>query len=726
MKDGIRVLCVDDEPTLLTIAQLYLEKSGGFSVGIAESAREALENHDIPSYDAIVSDYQMPGMDGIEFLKAVRQRYGDIPFILFTGRGREEVVIAAINNSADFFLQKGGDPKAQFAELAHKVQQAVRSRRAKAQLKESEKKYRMLVENTNDVVYTTDLAGTITNISPQIARYGFTEEEIVSSNLTAFILEEDLPAVLSDMEKTLSKGQSTITLFRVRDKSGAIHWMEDNGCALLDASGSVIGLSGILRDITDRKRAEEALHESEQRFRGMAERSSDLIFILEKSMSPTYVSPSARRIIGYDPEELVGKTPEFALSTLFSKSGPALRQAVQATQRGVSVENVEIPLTRKDGAAVYVSVHAVPVMHDGILDGAQVSMRDITAEKEARCALQESVEKFRSIVETSPDMIWEIDLQGNFRYISPTISPIMGYSPEEVLGRPVTGLVPEEKRSAVLQEFMRHVSSNTAIMPLEVPGRHRDGHDMTIEIRPARLTDPDGTLIGFRGVAVDITNRTRAIDALRLANRQLNLLGGITRHDIMNKVTVILGYLELVKEDVADPTLHEYLEKIESATRAIQSQISFMRMYKDLGVKEPQWTTLDAAIPRIHVPATIALHADVPGIEIFADPMVERVFYNLLDNSVCHGERVTEIRVSAHPSGDTLVIVWEDNGIGVATGEKVRIFERGVGKHTGLGLFLVREILSLTGMTIRETGIPGQGARFEIVVPAEKFRVSAR
>ncbi|PKG33865.1 response regulator, partial [Methanoregula sp.] len=135
MPDRIRALYVDDEPGLLEVTRLFLEKSPEFSVDTAESAQDALDSPAIASCDAIISDYQMPGMDGIAFLKAVREKYGDIPFILFTGRGREEVVIQAINNGADFYLQKGGDPTAQFAELAHKIRQAVSRKRSQDELK---------------------------------------------------------------------------------------------------------------------------------------------------------------------------------------------------------------------------------------------------------------------------------------------------------------------------------------------------------------------------------------------------------------------------------------------------------------------------------------------------------------------------------------------------------------------------------------------------------------
>jgi len=134
MTAGMRVLYVDDEADLLEVGKMFLEQSGEFTIETATSAQEALDSPAFPSYDAIIADYQMPGMNGIAFLKEVRQRFGNLPFILFTGRGREEIVIEAINNGADFYLQKGGDPKAQFAELAHKVRQAVSRRKSENEI----------------------------------------------------------------------------------------------------------------------------------------------------------------------------------------------------------------------------------------------------------------------------------------------------------------------------------------------------------------------------------------------------------------------------------------------------------------------------------------------------------------------------------------------------------------------------------------------------------------
>jgi len=130
------VLYVDDEPDLLALGKVFLETTGEFVVDTCLSGEESLETLRMHSYDAIISDYQMPGIDGLVLLKTVREQYGNVPFILFTGRGREAVVIEAINLGADFYLQKGGAPKALFAELAHKIKMAVGRRQAETALRE--------------------------------------------------------------------------------------------------------------------------------------------------------------------------------------------------------------------------------------------------------------------------------------------------------------------------------------------------------------------------------------------------------------------------------------------------------------------------------------------------------------------------------------------------------------------------------------------------------------
>ena len=166
----IRVLYVDDEPALLDLTRLFLERDGEFGVDPAVSAEEALcllrDHH----YDAIVSDYQMPGMNGIEFLQHVRQSGNTIPFIIFTGKGREEIVIEAINSGADSYLQKGGNPRAQFAELALKIQQIVRRSCAERALREAEARYRAIFQNASDIIRVLDRDGRIVYDSPSSSK----------------------------------------------------------------------------------------------------------------------------------------------------------------------------------------------------------------------------------------------------------------------------------------------------------------------------------------------------------------------------------------------------------------------------------------------------------------------------------------------------------------------------------------------------------------------------
>lgn len=157
----VSVLYVDDEPGLLTLAKTYLERNGEFSVDTLTTAQSALKQLTTVSYDAIISDYQMPKIDGIKFLIEVRSTLGDIPFILFTGRGREDVVIEAINNGADFYLQKGGDPKSQFAELTHKIKKAVEQRQAEKALKGSEQRLSDIINFLPDATFAIDLSGTV-------------------------------------------------------------------------------------------------------------------------------------------------------------------------------------------------------------------------------------------------------------------------------------------------------------------------------------------------------------------------------------------------------------------------------------------------------------------------------------------------------------------------------------------------------------------------------------
>ncbi|MDD5143509.1 PAS domain S-box protein [Methanoregula sp.] len=428
MPEQIRVLYVDDEPGLLELGKSFLEKDGDIVVDTAESATLALARLNTTPCDAIVSDYQMPEVNGIEFLKRVRGSGRTIPFILFTGRGREEVVIEAINNGVDFYLQKGGDTMALFAELSHKIRQAVSRYRTQGELQ---------------------------------AAY----EQLSAS-------EEQLR---SQLDLIIEK--------------------------------------------------QEALIKSEEKFRDLVETSLDPIWEMDMNGTFTYMSLACLEVLGYSPEEVRGKT-------VFSLVAEPVRQAFfhefATLDRSTKVtRELELPFLCRDGRVKLFEIRSIPqydAKHQ--LIGFRGTAHDITERRKAEDRLRKSEEKFRSLVETSPDMIWEVDLEGTVLYASPKVKDIMGYAPELLIGKSVGDFIPEQacpRFARLMQEF---TASTGPIAPIEFPGVHRDGHPIFFEIRVARVTGPDGKTIGFRGTGRDITERRKVMDALRESERRCRELAG--------------------------------------------------------------------------------------------------------------------------------------------------------------------------------------------------------
>ena len=222
------------------------------------------------------------------------------------------------------------------------------------------------------------------------------------------------------------------------------------------------------------------------------------------------------------------------------------------------------------------------------------------------------------------------------------------------------------------------------------------------------------------------TRLAESQEAFRVANKKLNLLSSITRDDIRNQLFALMEFIERSKAKSTDPEMLQFIEQEDTAAHAIQRQIDFTKYYEDIGVNAPTWQDIAGQVKALQtlIPSgEIGISADVNGLEVFADPLLEKVFENLIENSWRHGKRVRHISLTSMQQGqETITIVYEDDGVGVPASEKERIFEKGFGKDTGLGLFLSREILTMTGLTITESGVEGKGARFEIRVPKGKFR----
>jgi K+-sensing histidine kinase KdpD len=252
----------------------------------------------------------------------------------------------------------------------------------------------------------------------------------------------------------------------------------------------------------------------------------------------------------------------------------------------------------------------------------------------------------------------------------------------------------------------------------------KDGNKIPLLLYSAPVIR-DGKPVGMRVFAGDISDRKRMENALLEMNRKLNLLNSITRHDVRNQLSALYGYMSLVNESVKDPQAQTYMDSLKKAAETVQQLIDFTKDYQEIGVKAPLWQNVRHVIINAngnHLSSQYNILIDIHDVEIYADILLERVFFNLVDNVNRYAGKISELRMTGREVPGGYLITCEDDGTGIPLNKKEAIFKRQYFKHTGFGLFLSREILAITGITIRETGEPGKGARFEIFVPNGSYR----
>ncbi len=246
------------------------------------------------------------------------------------------------------------------------------------------------------------------------------------------------------------------------------------------------------------------------------------------------------------------------------------------------------------------------------------------------------------------------------------------------------------------------------------------------DVRVEALQGGDGSTIARLLVMDDVTARVDAHDVLLKTQEKLSILNGVTRHDVSNQLTVILGYGELLRQQCNfDEESKAKLDAIMRAAEAIIMQTEFMLDYQNVGQAEPYWQSLRSSLERAQSQAAgepLELQLEGVDVELFADPMLHRVFLNLMQNTLQHSEGPGMAKMSISRKDDWLELIYEDQGVGIALKDKERIFKRGLGRGSGMGLFLSRAILAISSIEIREEGEPGVGVRFVISVPPGSHR----
>jgi PAS domain S-box-containing protein len=356
---------------------------------------------------------------------------------------------------------------------------------------------------------------------------------------------------------------------------------------------------------------------------------------------------------------------------------------------------------------------------------------------ESEAIIRESENRYRTVFESTGTAMLIIEEDTSIGFANKEFFRLTGYSQEDIdKGRFWTEFIFKEDLPKMIEQHrLRRQNPEKAVKQYEFRLITKSGDIrnmlLTIDMLPGTkrsvgslidITENKVTEAAMEQYAKEMTSYA---DTLRQTNDKLNLLNSITRHDILNQLTAILGYLELMQISYPDPTIQEYINREMQAARNIRTQITFTKDYQDIGAQSPQWYNLRNVIlsNAANLPlSTIKLVVQFNNLEIYADPLLEKVFYTLLENTLRHGKSVTAIEISCRMMAQGIVIVYHDDGEGIPAEHKEAIFERRFFKHTGFGLFLSQTILSITGMTIRETGEPGKGARFEITAPEGTYR----
>lgn len=945
---SISVLCVDDDPELLELAKAFLEELERLEVDTVTSAQEALQMLRKRKYEAVVSDYQMPDVDGIEFLKQFRSLDQSTPFIIFTGRGMEEVAIEALNNGASFYLQKGGEARSQFALLEHKILSAVEKRKAEERVRVLGRLYQVISATNRSILQArsegellrsiTDLAVSLgefrlawigifedngrvvhhsfssvpevvvpestskgpppkfaSSVRSQVKRAmtigavvcnnvrtdlpasdwkGFMQKSSCSSfailpihssskpigalvlcsgdegsfngevidlmremandisfameNLEAraridklvaglrrsntkmealyrvahaanstkhpddfyrsihAILLELMPAknffiALWDQEKgevsypyfvdefdappppekagkgltahVLLTGRSLLAPPQVFDELVRRGEVESLGAPSVDwlgvplrrgdctigamvtqsyAEGVHLGENErqIMEFISDqvamaieRKKAEEAMRESEERYASLFDRMIDLVYIQDFQGNILDANPAALKAFGYSIEEVK------ALNIMNLISPAQLTGAYEAiktvTKTGSLPHFLEFDLKRKDGTYITVEVSGSLLYHEGKPYAIQGVARDITDRRSAEEALKESEERGRSIVASAPYGIhfYALNTEGNliFTGANPAADQILKVDHSRYLGM------------SIEEAFPSSVGTDIPVHYKQVASNGVPWHDEQIEYQD-KLAQGTFDVHAFRyspghmaAAFLDISERKRMDAALREATKKLHILNGITRHDILNQLVTLVGFLDLYKRSLGGQASHPYLAKVEHSVEVIRKQVEFTRDYEAMGTTSPEWHSLAKlvrGVPQSKDIEHLEIGSMAERLTILADRMLPKVFGNLVHNSLKHGGRVTKVMVDCRETGGGVILSYADDGVGIPMDDKERIFDKGFGKGTGLGLFLSKEVLGITGITIKENGEPGIGVRYEMFVPQGSYALA--
>ncbi|MFQ5753084.1 MAG: PAS domain S-box protein, partial [bacterium] len=516
------ILVVEDDKSFAALIYKKLQQEG-YHTEWASTGSEALSWLTENPCTLMLLDYQLPDMTGQQVIYSITEQRRNVPFILMTAHGNEKLAVKMMKLGARDYLVKDQGFRNLLPVITKQVIEQLETEKklteAEDALKRSEEKYRMLIENMPDGIYRSTPCGKFIEVNHALIKMlGYDSyEEVMNLNIP-----QDLYFAPAEREKALALLQHEecpkTTILRLKKKDGSELWVEDHGRIVYDQNGKKLYYEGVLRDITVRKKVEDALRESEMRFRAVTQSANEAIISSNSHGNIITWNLGAQTIFGYREEEVLGKPLTLLMPDRYHEAHRKGMERVLSTgEKNVIGKTIELPGLRKDGTEFPMEVSLAAweteegTFYSGIL-------RDITERKRTTEVLKESEEKFRGLAEHSPNMIF-INRKGRIIYANKTCEEMMGYTREEFHDPDFDffTLIAPESKDIIKENFCRHLKGEE-IPPYEYTLITKDGKRLNA-INTTKLINYEGAK-GILGIITDITERKQAEEALRKAEEK--------------------------------------------------------------------------------------------------------------------------------------------------------------------------------------------------------------
>lgn len=713
------VLVVNDIPEQLSLMDSLLRKAG-FTVVTAGDGLEAFDVAKRSHPDVVVSDVSMPRVNGIEFCRLIRQDADlrSVPILLVSAHRRDtESVIEGLESGADDYLELPFDSTRLVAKVSRLLERS-----------KLEANYRDLVEQASDIIFTQDKEGRLTGINAAGANFlGATQEKLIGTSFTeAFKIRSPDPG----LGETLNQlAQQESIQFRAEDAHGRERWLEVVTSTSKNRGGDAIGLRGVARDITDRKRVELALRDSDERYRLLFESTPQPIWVYdEETLAFLAVNEAAIRTYGYRREEFLSMTIEAIRST---EETPAL---LIKTPTGIDEPLISSPWChrRKDNSKIYVEMTSHPLAFKGrkarLVIANDVSERKLLDEKQLslHASLQQSAMEWRQTFNAIDFPVLIVDLEGRISRLNQAAEEIAGLEAEEIVGHDIATLEnsqPWKKASELIKAIRNNGGSSSEELTDEVTGK-----TWAITLY---LIHEFGS-VGERAILIvqDNTKRTELEASLR-QSEMMSLLGSLVAgvaHEVRNPLFGISSILDAFETRFSDRT--EYLrytdvlrDEVGRLTVLMEELLEYGKPFRgdfySLSVDDVISKSLRSCLPAAEI-AQVSLLNNVqePLPKLLVDRRrLSKVFVNLIENAIQHSPSGATVRVEACEVQEAkqrwIDYSVKDSGPGILDEDQPKIFEPFFSKRrggTGLGLAIAHRIMSEHGGKLIADNNPEGGA----------------